>query len=61
MTTTHQSEFVNRGCQPSVLNPELAKDLRSHHSKLGNTDFDWNTTYRVEHIWKQPDKESYEQ
>ncbi len=59
MSTTHGAEFLDRGYAANKLNPELAKDLRSHHSVLGNDKIDWNTTYRGEHFWKQPEKESY--
>lgn len=46
--------FQNRGGKPSHLNPELAKDLRSHHSSLGIDANDWGTTYKNAHYWKQP-------
>lgn len=60
LKSSHQDDYINRGCQPSKLNEQLASDLRNHHAKLGIGKTDWNTTYRKEHFWKQPNKESYD-
>ena len=54
LQTNHMDAFQHRGGKPSHLNPELAKDLRSHHSSLGIDANDWGTTYKNAHYWKQP-------
>jgi hypothetical protein len=55
--TTHNATYQDRHGRPSKLDPEMAKDLRSHHAKFGIDKKDWSTTYRREHYWKQPEIE----
>lgn len=57
MATIYMDEYIDRKGKPSSLDPFLAKDLRSHHGNLGIDGVDWNTTYRTQHYWKQPDVE----
>ena len=57
MGTTYLDEFIDRQGRPSALDPNLAKDLRSHHGNLGTDGQDYNTTYRTAHYWKQPSPE----
>lgn len=57
LDTTYGDEFIDRKGRPSNLDPNLAKDLRSHHGNFGIDPQDWTTTYRGAHFWKQPDPE----
>jgi hypothetical protein len=50
MTTYNQeyNETVRKGI-PGKLDSQMAKDLRSHHTNIGQGNQDWNTSYRQSH------------
>lgn len=57
LNTHYQTDFIETNGKPSNLDPTLAKDLRSHHTTLGIDRAEWETTYRGQHFWKQPERE----
>jgi len=54
MKSVNNSTYGTHNGKPSNLDPELARELRSHHFSYGNNNWDPNSSseYRMNYAWK---------